>query len=275
MNYYEKYMKYKNKYLNYKKLLGGANKYEYSNIEWEPKYSINNNNNNIISYTGKIKGKIKYNNDEEKILDMSNVSIFGKKYDNNNFIGTVEDNSSLKPIFKNLKWSNSNWSKTGEITTDIEEMTWADKIQNWENGVPQKYPKKISDNFMWEDLNCDKDMKNKYTEKFKISKSLPNIQDYNKYREHIDGKENENAISFNSKSSLKTLIIPGPRDKKNFATIKYFIDEASDEQQVEYWKFVAKEIKRLLQDEDVKYLKIYTLGLDVPYFHLHILQVKY
>ena len=271
MSYYEKYIKYKNKYLNYKKLLGGANKYEYSNIVWDAKSS---NNNDIISYTGKIEGNVKYNNGKQQKLKIKNVSIVGKKYDDDSFIGTVEDNSLSVPIFKNLKWSNSNWTNTGEITTDIEEMTWADKIKNWENGVPQKYPKKISYNFMLKTSDCNKDMLNTYIETFNISKSLPDIQNYSKFNNRISGNENKEVISFNSHNPLKTLIIPGPRNNKNFATIKHFIDNASNEQQIEYWKFVAKEIKRLLQDKDVKKLEIFTLGADVHYFHLHILQIK-
>ena len=113
---------------------------------------------------------------------------------------------SSNPLFRNLKWSNSNWTtydnkygnKNYKIITEIEEMTWTDKIKNWENGIPQKYPKKIINDkkstigFMWKTTPCDKDMKNIYKEKFIID-NFPNTENHSSYDEYIKKSENKNV----------------------------------------------------------------------------------
>ena len=45
-------------------------------------------------------------------------------------------------------------------------MLWKDKIQFWKNGNYQTYPKTIYNRFFFETYVCDKNMTNKYDEKF-------------------------------------------------------------------------------------------------------------
>jgi hypothetical protein len=80
---YQKYIKYKNKYLNYTKILGGTNKYEYMNGFW---INIKNKNkDDYINYNGNYIGNIKHNDNEYIKHEINNVSIVGKKYNDNRY----------------------------------------------------------------------------------------------------------------------------------------------------------------------------------------------
>ena len=45
-------------------------------------------------------------------------------------------------------------------------MLWKDKLALWNSGVYQTYPENIKNRFFYETFVCDKNMKNKYKEKF-------------------------------------------------------------------------------------------------------------
>ena len=68
------------------------------------------------------------------------------------------------------------------------------------------------------------------------------------FAEHIIKSKEKYVISFYNPSKDNLLVIPKPRQKKNFATIKDFTDNASLIQQKEFWKEVAilarKEMKK-------------------------------
>jgi len=87
------------------------------------------------------------------------------------------------------------------------------------------------------------------------------------YNQYIKNTKNNYVTSFYSLSKITKLVIPVPR-KKNFTTMKDFIDNASITQQKYFWKRVAKEIKKMLKIYDKVYIN--THGLGVYYFHLRI-----
>jgi hypothetical protein len=45
-------------------------------------------------------------------------------------------------------------------------MIWKDKINKWQNGVIQTYPKNIHKKFLYETSVCDKKLENEYKELF-------------------------------------------------------------------------------------------------------------
>ena len=252
MDDYDKYIKYKKKYLKYKKLLGGSNTYEYKNSVWID--LKNNNKDEYINYTGNYTGNIKNNNKEYNNHEINNVSIVGKKYEDDSIIGTVEYDKV--PIFQNLKWLNSKWLNDKEIITDIEPMTWKDKIKNWENGIPQKYPKNIDYQFEWKTSPINKNMENQYKEKF-IETENTGDQNYEKINRINAGLLLKTKIA-TSECLTKCIIYPIPEEGKDFKSIKNFIDNASDEQQSKFWKYVVTKINEIFNHDGVEKIYIST-----------------
>jgi hypothetical protein len=148
-------------------------------------------------------------------------------------------------------------------------MKWNKKINDWANGIYQTYPNNIQKRFFYETSVCDKKMENEYNEIFIENNNLEKLkEDFTQFKEHIIKSKNKYTISFSNLSNDTILIIPIPKNNKNFTTLKDFIDNASKTQQIFFWKKVSNEIKKLLK----KYDKIYvsTHGLGVSYFHLRL-----
>jgi hypothetical protein len=59
-----------------------------------------------------------------------------------------------------------------------------------------------------------------------------------------------------------------PKRGKNFATLRDFIEESSDEQQEAFWKRVAKEAKRFCAIHGRVWISVH--GLGVAYTHVRI-----
>ena len=59
-----------------------------------------------------------------------------------------------------------------------------------------------------------------------------------------------------------------PKNRKSYATLKDFTDNAPKKQQQELWKLVAKEAKK--QSKKFGKVWISTHGLGVPYLHVRI-----
>ena len=154
-------------------------------------------------------------------------------------------------------------------------MKWIDKISSWEQGIIETYPDNISQPFFFETYRCDKQLQNKYKEKFIQSPKLNFKQDYTAFSKHIAKQKesvgttfNKYAIAFYNLSKDALLVIPMLRKNKDFSTIKGFIDNATLTQQRHFWKLVASTIKKALKTHDEVYVS--THGLGVPYFHLRI-----
>jgi hypothetical protein len=148
-------------------------------------------------------------------------------------------------------------------------MKWCEKINDWSNGVYQTYPNKIQKRFFYETSVCDKKMENEYNEIFIENNNLEKLEeDFSPFKEYIIKSKNKYALSFNNLSNDTILIIPIPKNNKNFTTIKDFIYNASKTQQIFFWKKVSNEIKKLLKKYDKIYVSAH--GLGVSYFHLRL-----
>jgi len=149
-------------------------------------------------------------------------------------------------------------------------MLWSDVLEEWENGKPFTYPKRLNGKFHWNTSALEKDGKVKFVEKFKINPDLPMRQNKKSFSEKIDtsqGKE-KYVTSFPNLSGDTVLVIPMPKSGKSYATVKDFVDNAPLVQQQEFWKRVAKLAKKQMK----KYGKVWisTHGLGVPYLHVRI-----
>ena len=149
-------------------------------------------------------------------------------------------------------------------------MLWSQKLNEWKNGVPLKYPSKLN-RFFYITTPIYKDFDSEYKEKFIPSKKLDKLrQDYSPYIKYIQSeKKNKYATSFYNLDRTTILIIPIPKRNKNFTTIKDFIDNASKTQQKFFWKKVYSVIKKTMKKTKDK-LYISTHGLGVPFFHLRL-----
>jgi hypothetical protein len=77
------------------------------------------------------------------------------------------------------------------------------------------------------------------------------------------------GIAFPALSSPDTiLIIPRAVRGTNYTTLKEFLDQAPAAQQRQFWKLVAKQVKRYLRTHAQVYVS--THGLGVHYFHLRL-----
>lgn len=154
-------------------------------------------------------------------------------------------------------------------------MKWSDKLKEWDNGIPQKYPSNIKKRFFYETTSCDNQYKNKYNEIFIESDKLEKLEYNSKsFDKHIKESKNNYVTSFMNLSNTSLLIIPIPKNNKKYTTIKEFIDLSSKTQQIYFWKYVSKKIKEMLKENEKVYIS--THGLGVPYFHLRIdLEPKY
>ncbi len=139
-------------------------------------------------------------------------------------------------------------------------------------------------------------MDTEYEEQYIESNRLEKItQDYDPFIEHFVKPKNKYVTSFLNLSKKSLLVVPVPlrdsqkasvpvplRDSQkasvpvpsktnktfNYTTIKDFIDNASQKQQIAFWKHVAKKVKQLLKVVDKVYIN--THGLGVYYLHVRL-----
>ena len=152
-------------------------------------------------------------------------------------------------------------------------MLWAEKLDNWENGIPFSYPESLKNKkkFFWNTSPLTKNGDTDYKEKFQESIELPYFQSKTAFKDKIIKAEKngkEYATSFPNLSGDTVLVIPMPRKGKSYATLKDFVDNAPKKQQQELWKLVAKEAKK--QAKKFGKVWISTHGLGVPYLHVRI-----
>jgi hypothetical protein len=151
-------------------------------------------------------------------------------------------------------------------------MKWSEKIQEWKDGIPQTYPDNIIEKFFYETTKCT--LVGDYEEKFIESKRLSSEtkrQTYKSFQRYIEESPNDYVTLFYNLSGDTLLIIPIPRKDLSFTTIKDFIDNADEDQQIAFWKFVGCAIEKYVHDNGHAYVS--THGLGVPYFHLRISKI--
>ena len=149
-------------------------------------------------------------------------------------------------------------------------ISWSDKVKQWKDGIIQTYPKNITKRFYYETYACDKEMKNLYHERFIETDNLDRKEDVSSFQKYINKSSNKYVTSFSNLSGDCRLVVPIPQKGKHFETIKDFIDNASTEHQITFWKYVAKEIKKVLAKDGIKRIYVSTHGAGVSYFHLRL-----
>lgn len=144
---------------------------------------------------------------------------------------------------------------------------WADKIDEWESEFPLKYPDNIKGRFLYETSRCSPNLE--YLEEFIPDSGLDKSK-YNpeQFSDKIENSTDELVTMFSNLSGDSILIIPMPQSGKEFTTIKEFVDFATDEHQIYFWKYVAKIVKELWLLN--KTFWVSTHGKGVPYFHLRL-----
>lgn len=139
-----------------------------------------------------------------------------------------------------------------------------------EQGIPQTYPSNIKKRFFYQTSPITRDMDTEYEEQYIESNRLEKItQNYDPFAEHFVKPKNKYVTSFLNLSKKSLLVVPVPlRDSQkasvpvssktnktfNYTTIKDFIDNASQKQQIAFWKHVAKKVKQLLKVVDKVYI---------------------
>lgn len=151
-------------------------------------------------------------------------------------------------------------------------MLWNEVLDNWESGNYPKFSKNIDKPFLWRTSAINKEENTLYKEEIKIDKRLFNRkQDYSLFLKapaSLLKKKNEYVISSKNLSNDTILVIPKPKDNKNFTNLFFFMKNASEIQKKKVWQKVARESRKLLKKND--HIWISTHGLAIDYLHIRI-----
>jgi hypothetical protein len=148
-------------------------------------------------------------------------------------------------------------------------MKWKSVLNRWRNGKPLKYPKKCKNAFFWETSPISNNSTDNYSENFIETSAFNGVrQNYLAFLNHIKKSKNKYTVSFNNLSGSSLLIIPYPKNGKNFTSLKDFIDNASDTHQKQFWKCVAIRVEQMLKNHNKVWVS--THGTGVPYLHVRI-----
>jgi hypothetical protein len=151
--------------------------------------------------------------------------------------------------------------------------SWNNVLNAWENGnylKPPKYASKMN-GFLWQTLPINKDATSKFKQIF-IKSNFSESMNSEPFEEYLKkAKSTDVAVSFLSKSKDTVLIVPTPDGDKNYTHLAEFIKSASITKQINFWKYVAKIIRKQLKelnDDDILY--VYTHGHGVSYLHVRL-----
>lgn len=96
-----------------------------------------------------------------------------------------------------------------------------------------------------------------------------NSQDYSAYKSYINDNSSLQVCSFTSNSG-NIMVIPIPVSGKNFSSISYFNDNASLDQQANFWQKVSIEFTKEINKNPQEKRWLCTEGLGVSYLHVRI-----
>jgi hypothetical protein len=147
-------------------------------------------------------------------------------------------------------------------------MLWSDVLNDWQNGIVQKYPENIKNRFQWNTSVLKDDGNVPFKQSFKVDYRLPQDQDMRPYQEYIKKSKNKYVVAFLNLTKDIILVVPMPIVKKNYATLKDFIDNAPIIQQQKFWKKVAKIAIKLMKEKDKVWISVH--GLGVAYTHVRL-----
>jgi hypothetical protein len=147
-------------------------------------------------------------------------------------------------------------------------MLWSEVLQNWDNGIVLQYPKQLKGKFLWNTSVLKNNGNVVYKQSFITNKSLPEKQDQTDFQEYITKSKNKYVVTFPNLSKDTMLVVPMPVQGKNYATLKDFIDNASEIQQKEFWKKVSKVAKKCMKEKGKVWISVH--GFGVSYTHVRI-----
>jgi len=147
-------------------------------------------------------------------------------------------------------------------------MLWSEVLQNWDKGIVLQYPKQLKGKFLWNTSVLKNNGNVVYNQSFITNKYLPEKQDQTDFQEYITKSKNKYVVAFPNLSKDIMLVIPMPVEGKNYATLKDFIDNASEIQQKEFWKKVSKVAKKCMKEKGKVWISVH--GFGVAYTHVRI-----
>lgn len=151
-------------------------------------------------------------------------------------------------------------------------ILWSTILQNWENGIPHKYPKQLKGRFLWNTSVLKNNGNSEFKQIFRTNPQLPSKHNEKDFEEHIKKSTNKYVTSFPNLNKDTMLVIPIPINDQNkylnYATFRDFTDNAPPEQQEEFWKHVSHTAKDYMKTHNTIWIS--THGFGVPYFHVRI-----
>lgn len=147
-------------------------------------------------------------------------------------------------------------------------MLWSDVLTYWENGGVLKYPKNVKGKFQWNTSVLKNDGKVPYLQAFRTNNKLAQRQNKKDFQEHFKNSQDKYVVSFPNLSKDTMLVVPIPVRGKNYATLRDFIDNASEIQQQAFWKKVAEVAKKFMNEKGKVWISVHGLGVD--YTHVRI-----
>ena len=151
-------------------------------------------------------------------------------------------------------------------------VLWKDVLEDWENGKPLKYPGQLQGRFQWNTSALKDDGNTDFLQRFRTNPELPAKQNKKDFKKNFDLSKNKNkvVISFPNLNGDTILVVPMPIRGINYATLRDFIDNALEQQQIIFWKYVAKEARRAMEKWGKSWISVH--GLGVAYTHVRISQ---
>ena len=158
-------------------------------------------------------------------------------------------------------------------------MTWKQLTNIWETGDSVFDLTNLLDNEnkkIWDNSDNGLSLKfhpfNSLEDHVKLTilklDGMPEEQNSKRFDEYLK-VSNEDIVSFMSLGKDAIMIVPQKDEGKNYATIRKFLQNASNKKQIELWKKVAEEIKNLMAMYKGN-IYLNTHGLGVPYLHIRL-----
>ena len=158
------------------------------------------------------------------------------------------------------------------------QKNWNSELSMWAKGLPPENIERhaLSSNIpiMWQTSPCTKGkMAYNYVDELVFghttsSKLMNAVPNYDSFRSYIDNAPENDVVSFYNLSGDTLLVVPTPSGNKNYSSILYFMQSASNEQIKLLWKRVALETIKFVEKHNVAWIS--THGLGVPWLHIRI-----
>lgn len=146
--------------------------------------------------------------------------------------------------------------------------SWNDTLALWEEGHYPTKPLGVTKDFVFETSVCypGAPYVEKYEESQRLEDSPFNPQPFAQY---LSSNQHPYLSVFQNLSGDSILVIPTNLPGTHFKSIKEFMEQATPEHQIFFWRYVVILIKGLWNSGRTHFY-VSTHGLGVGYFHLRI-----